>query len=288
MRLRSLLFVPGDRPDRMDKARDAGADAVILDLEDAVAPVHKGQARSNVANFLARADKRVRLLVRINALDTAHVEADLKALEKTPPDGYVLPKADGDAVAALGERLDALRCARRPVLAIAAETAASRVQLSRSTRAWPDKLMGLTWGAEDLRAAVGAAGCQDIARRGRLHAAVRTGQRSIDPVRGACRRARPPSRRCIPRFPRTPRAWRARRPGRRGTVFSGMLAIHPLAGAGDQNQAFAPTPAALSAPRRVVAAFRDHAGEGAVRMDGSMLDAAHLRQAEQLISRAAD
>lgn len=281
MRLRSLLFVPGDRPDRMDKARDAGADAVILDLEDAVAPVHKGQARSNVANFLARADKRVRLLVRINALDTAHVEADLKALEKTPPDGYVLPKADGDAVAALGERLDALRCARRPVLAIAAETAASVFTFAQY-QSVAGQLMGLTWGAEDLRAAVGAAGVRtaeggftppfELARSMTLFAAHAAGAAAIEAVYPDFRDTEGLSR----------QAARAARDG-----FCGMLAIHPLQ-VPVINQAFTPTPAEIERARRVVAAFRDHAGEGAVGMDGSMLDAAHLRQAEQLISRAAD
>jgi citrate lyase subunit beta/citryl-CoA lyase len=282
MKLRSLLFVPGDRPDRMDKARDAGADAVILDLEDAVAPSRKNEARSNVAAFIGQDDKRVRLLVRINALHTADVDADLKALEKTPPDGYVLPKSEGgDSIAGLLRRLDAMGCARRPVLAIAAETAASVFTLAQY-REVAGELIGLTWGVEDLRAAVGASRARtaeggftppfEMVRSLTLFAAHAAGTAAIESVYPEFRDAEGLSR----------HAGRAARDG-----FSGMLAIHPVQ-VPLINQAFTPSTAEIERARRIVAAFRDHAGEGAVGLDGSMLDAAHLRQAQLLIARAAD
>ncbi len=106
-RLRSLLFVPGDRPDRMEKALASGADALILDLEDAVAPSAKPAARAAIADFLGKV-RDVTLFVRINPLDSGLAEADLAAVLPARPDGIVLPKAEGGAtLAALDARLDA-------------------------------------------------------------------------------------------------------------------------------------------------------------------------------------
>src|SRR4051812_46331472 len=94
MRMRSLLFVPGDRPDRMEKALGAGADALILDLEDSVAPAAKAEARRAVADFL-NANSQTRLWVRVNPLDSGENEKDLVAILPAHPDGIVLPKAEG-------------------------------------------------------------------------------------------------------------------------------------------------------------------------------------------------
>src|SRR6185295_4615903 len=95
MRLRSLLFVPGDQSDRMEKALGAGADALILDLEDAVTPDRKKEARACVAKFLSREPRHVRRFVRINPLGGGLAEADLAAIIAGRPDGIVLPKAEG-------------------------------------------------------------------------------------------------------------------------------------------------------------------------------------------------
>src|SRR3546814_7576715 len=94
MKLRSLLFVPGDRPDRMEKALHSGADALILDLEDAVASEAKPEARKAVAAFL-EANASAALWVRINPLDGGEAEKDLDAILPGRPDGIVLPKAEG-------------------------------------------------------------------------------------------------------------------------------------------------------------------------------------------------
>ena len=93
VRLRSLLFVPGDRPERIEKALGSGADALILDLEDAVAPANKAAARQAVREALARADRPLRLFVRINPLGSPWLEADLEIIQGLGPDGIVLPKA---------------------------------------------------------------------------------------------------------------------------------------------------------------------------------------------------
>ena len=94
MRLRSLLFVPGDRPDRMEKALATGADALILDLEDSVAEARKGDARDAVVAFLNRPQRSVPLLVRVNPLGSTHVDADLVAATGARADAIMLPKAE--------------------------------------------------------------------------------------------------------------------------------------------------------------------------------------------------
>ena len=95
MNLRSLLFVPGDRPERMEKALGLGADALILDLEDSVALATKMSARRVIASFLGATHRTVKLFVRINPLDGALVEDDLAAIVPAEPDAIVLPKAEG-------------------------------------------------------------------------------------------------------------------------------------------------------------------------------------------------
>src|SRR5688572_6463150 len=125
MRLRSLLFVPGDRPDRMLKALASGADALILDLEDSVAPGAKAEARRAVADFLAH-DRTVPLWVRVNPADSDEQAADLAAIGAAQPDGIVLPKAEGgESVAELARRLDSAGAGEAKILAIATETPAA-------------------------------------------------------------------------------------------------------------------------------------------------------------------
>src|SRR5687768_15195709 len=159
MRLRSLLFVPGDRPDRMEKALRAGADALILDLEDAVAPSAKPEARRHVAEFL-NANSSAKLWVRINPLDGEECDKDLAAILSSHPDGIVLPKAEGGAsVADLTRRLTERGNATSRILAIATETPAAMFQLGGYGGA--KRLAGLTWGAEDLPAAIGAAASRE-------------------------------------------------------------------------------------------------------------------------------
>ena len=278
MRLRSLLFVPGDRPDRMEKALKSGADALILDLEDSVAATAKPEARRAVAAFLA-ANESARLWVRINPLDGDEADKDLQALLPAHPDGIVLPKAEGGAsVAELARRLAQRGNVTARILAIGTETPAAIFGLG--TYGGHKRLAGLTWGAEDLPAAIGAATSREedgsfttpyeIARALCLFGAAAAGVAPIETVYPAFRDLDG-----LAAF-----AGRARRDG-----FTGMMAIHP-----DQvaviNRAFTPSEAELSHARAVVAAFAANPEAGALSLDGRMIDRPHMVQAQRLLAAA--
>ncbi|WP_088182899.1 HpcH/HpaI aldolase/citrate lyase family protein [Sphingobium sp. Z007] len=278
MKLRSLLFVPGDRPDRFVKAAASGADALILDLEDSVAPERKGEARAAVAAWLAEY-RTIPSFVRINPLDGDQTLADLAAVLPGRPDGIVLPKAEGAAsvaalLALIGENSP-------PILPIATETPAAIFQLG-SYAAVSDRLAGLTWGAEDLPAAIGATTSrEDDGRYTPPYEMVRS------LTLFAAHAAHTPAIETV--FPRidAPDALadyvaRARRDG-----FTGMMAIHP-AQVATINTGFTPTPEELAHARAIVAAFYAHPGAGALKLDGKMIDRPHLKQAQQLLDRAAD
>ena len=275
MRLRSLLFVPGDRPDRMEKALGAGADALILDLEDAVAPAAKAGARKAVAEFLD-AHGQARIWVRVNPLDSAEQDRDLAAILHAHPDGIVLPKAEGGAsVAELARRLAERGNATARILAIATETPAAIFQLGSYGGA--KRLAGLTWGAEDLPAAIGAATSREqdgrytppyeLARSLCLFGAAAAGVAAIETVYPAFRDLEG-----LAAY-----AARARRDG-----FTGMMAIHP-----DQvpviNAAFTPSEAEIAHARAVVAAFEANPEAGALSLDGKMIDRPHLVQAQRIL-----
>ncbi len=156
MTLRSLLFVPGDRGDRMEKALASGADALILDLEDAVLPAAKAAARETTAAFLQRPDRPVPLFVRVNPLGSGMTHDDVTAVLNARPDALVLPKAEGAAsVEALAAMAPGV-----PTLPIATETPAAIFQLGSYAQV-AGQLAGLTWGAEDLPAAIGAASARE-------------------------------------------------------------------------------------------------------------------------------
>jgi citrate lyase subunit beta / citryl-CoA lyase len=276
MRLRSLLFVPGDRPERMEKALGCGADALILDLEDAVAPAAKPEARRAVAAFVA-AHPTASLWVRINPLDGPEADKDLQAILGARPDGIVLPKAEGGAsVTDLAQRLTRSGNATAQILAIATETPAAMFQLG--TYGGVKRLAGLTWGAEDLPAAIGAATSREedgrytapyeLARSLCLFGAAAAGVAPIETVFPAFRDLEG-----LAAY-----ASRARRDG-----FTGMMAIHP-----DQvpviNAAFTPSEAEVAHARAVVAAFAANPGAGALSLDGRMLDRPHLVQAQRVLA----
>jgi citrate lyase subunit beta/citryl-CoA lyase len=282
MRLRSLLFVPGDRPDRMQKALGSGADALILDLEDAVAPAAKPAARQAVADFLAIRPRTLPLWVRINPLGSGLADADLAAVVGAAPDGIVLPKAEGgSAVLALDQQLTALDDDQAAILPIATETPAAIFALG-SYGGVSRRLAGLTWGAEDLPAAIGALSARDVdgrytpplevARALALFAAHAAGVPAIETVF--------PDFRDLDGL--AAYAARGRRDG-----FSGMLAIHPQQVA-TINQAFGLSGSELARARQVVALFRANPGVGAISFEGRMLDAPHLKQALALLAEAGE
>jgi citrate lyase subunit beta/citryl-CoA lyase len=286
--LRSLLFVPGDDVRKLGKAVSSGADALILDLEDSVAPANKGAARRSALAFLREhrdAAERPRLYVRINALDTPFCEGDLDVVMTAGPDGVVLPKAGGGVdVALLGSRL-AVREALHGlpdggtrIVAIATETAAAVFGLGTYAKSGA-RLEALAWGAEDLAADIGATASRQgtawtepfrMVRSLCLFGAAAAGVAAIDTVHTDFRDLHGLKQECAA----------AARDG-----FSGKLAIHP-AQVPVINDAFTPGPEAIAEAERVVAAFAASAGGGVTSLDGRMLDRPHLKAAERLLARA--
>lgn len=281
LRLRSLLFVPADRPERFPKAAESGADALILDLEDSVGAGRKAAGRAAVAEWLARgARSGPATFVRINPLQGDLWAADLEAIAGLAPDGLVLPKAEGAESLRL---LDAGAIPRGlgavPVLPIATETPAAIFSLG-GYGAVRDRLLGLTWGAEDLPAALGALTGREadgrltppceVARALALFAAGAAGVPAIETVWPAFRDL----------DGMMAYAARGVRDG-----FSGMMAIHP-AQVEPINRAFTPDEAAVARARAVIAAFAAAPGAGVVSLDGAMLDAPHRKAAERVLLRA--
>jgi citrate lyase subunit beta/citryl-CoA lyase len=277
MRLRSLLFVPGDRADRFAKAAGSGADALILDLEDAVAASAKDTARAAVRDWLAEEASLPRI-VRINPVDGPLALADLDALAGTRPDAIMVPKAEGQAtIAALDPLLAARGLADVPLLPIATETPAAIFQLG-SYAAVAHRLLGITWGAEDLPAAIGATTSREadgrytapyeLARSLTLFGAHAAGVAAIDTVYPAIRDA-------------AGLAAYAARAARDG--FTAMMALHP-AQVATINAAFTPSAEAVARAQAIVDAFAAHPDAGVLQVDGKMVDAPHLKQARRVLA----
>lgn len=283
MILRSWLFVPGDSERKLAKAVDSGADALILDLEDSVISSRRGHARDLVRAYIQEQRGDSEIWVRINPLGSAEVSADLRMLGSGPICGVVLPKAAGPGeVTKLREALLSVwgEDAEPRILAIAAETPGSVFTLGDYGRLRPTGLAGLTWGAEDLAAEVGALTNRDaqgqwtgpfqLARSLCLLAARDAGVEPVDTVFADFRDDAGIMESCR----------LARRDG-----FSGKLAIHP-----NQvpviNAGFAPDADEVQRARRIVQMFQDHPTDGALSLDGQLVDRPHLLQAQRLVALA--
>ena len=285
--IRSMLFVPGDSERKFARAAVGPADALILDLEDSVVSARKAEARRATAGMLAAPRGRQLRYVRVNALDTGLMLSDLAAVMPARPDGVVLPKCDGGAqVRQVSIWLDAFDAAAglppggTRILVIATETAGSLFGLGTYGEAGP-RLSGLTWGAEDLSASLGASAnrvdgqwlapfrlARDLCLAGAAAAGVPafdTVHVDIEDLAGLEADAR-----------------EAKRDG-----FSGKIAIHPKQ-VEAINAAFTPAEDELDWARRVVAAFAADGGAGVLRLDGKMLDRPHLRLAERLLAAAGE
>ncbi|RUW70435.1 aldolase/citrate lyase family protein, partial [Mesorhizobium sp. M2A.F.Ca.ET.067.02.1.1] len=162
--MRSLLFVPGDSARKLEKGFEAGADVVIVDLEDSVAGANKVAARAVAAGFISNQRRRrgPAVYVRVNDLSTGLTDSDLAALVPAKPDGIMLPKSNsGQDVQQLAAKLrvheaeSGLPDGAIRILPIITETA-SGVLAAASYAGASTRLAGLTWGAEDLSAAIGA------------------------------------------------------------------------------------------------------------------------------------
>jgi citrate lyase subunit beta/citryl-CoA lyase len=288
--MRSLLFIPGDDARKLGKGIASGADALILDLEDAVAAPRKQVARELASQFIAEAKavaERPLIYVRINALDTAEWERDLAGIAASAPDGILLPKAhSGEDVHRLSialahaEEHAAVAKGGMRVIAIATETPVSVLQMHTYVEA-SSRLVGLTWGAEDLSAALGARGNREddgrtwrspyqLARNLCLITAVAAGVAPIDTVFVNFHDAQGLSR----------EAQEAAHDG-----FTGKMAIHPSQVAAI-NAAFTPTDEETVRAEEIVAAFADKPDAGVLAIGGNMVDRAHVVRAERLLARA--
>lgn len=279
--MRSFLFVPADSEKKLSKAASCGADALILDLEDSVALSAKDAARSAAAAYLKTADRSgPKLVLRINALDTPFWEKDLEAVIPAKPDMIVVPKTlSGDCVKKVGNAIDKLGGAKEiGIGCVATETAASLFTLGSYGGSHP-RLAFLTWGAEDLSAALGARDNKDesglytgpyqLARTLTLLGAVAAG---VQPVDG------------IWKDFRDEKGLEAEARAAVRDGFTGKMAIHP-AQVAIINEVFTPSEADLAHARAVVAAFEQAGDVGVVALDGVMLDIPHLKQARALLAR---
>lgn len=280
---RSWLFVPGDSPAKIEKAGGSGADALILDLEDSVALPRKEEARKIVAETLFSRQAPVQYWVRVNPLSSGITLADLAAVAAAKPDGIVLPKSErGADVTTLSNYLDAFEAAAGiapghiKILAIATETAASVFNLGSYDLKNP-RLAGLTWGAEDLPASVGAVSgrhadksltdlCK-IARSLCIAGAAAADVAAIDTV--------------YPDFRDLDGLREYAAQGRR-EGFSGMMAIHP-AQVAPINEVMSPSETELAHAREIIAAFEANPNAGVVAIGGKMIDMPHLKQARRIV-----
>jgi citrate lyase subunit beta/citryl-CoA lyase len=287
--MRSLLFVPGDSEKKLEKGFASEADAVIVDLEDSVAPQNKILARETAARFIEahRSETRAqKIYVRVNDLSTGLTDDDLAAIVPVRPDGIMLPKSNsGRDVQQLAAKLRVREAEHGlpdggiKILPIITETAAGVLAASTYTGA-SARLSGLTWGAEDLSAAIGARTARDengrytdlfrLARSLTVLAASSADVAAIDTV--------------FPNF-RDMEAFKAECLEAERDGFTGKMAIHP-AQVPVINAAFTPSAQAIAHSAAVVAAFAAAGNPGVVGLDGKMVDRPHLRLAERLLARA--
>jgi citrate lyase subunit beta / citryl-CoA lyase len=289
--MRSLLFVPADGGKKLDKAFGSGADAIIIDLEDSITPDRKAAARASAAAYLREAIKnaeRPRLIVRVNALQTGLIDDDLDAIVPARPDAIMLPKAEGgasvihcDAKLTAREAIHGLDDGHIKIIALATETAAS-LFVAGTYGGASERLTGLTWGAEDLSAELGAEANRDadgnfldpyrLARVLCLAGAAAAKVDALDTVYVDFRNESGLRRECED----------ARREG-----FAGKLAIHP-AQVPTINEVFTPTPEAIATAHAIVAAFAAAPASGTIGINGVMYDRPHLARAMRLLARAGE
>lgn len=284
--MRSLLFVPAHDERKLLKGLDSSADALIVDLEDAVPEAAKKQARGLGAEFVSAHRATKPLVVRVNALSTHWLLDDLAAIVRAQPHAVMLPKCTGaQDVVRIDHYLTALEAREgiEPgavrVLAIATESAASLFGVA-SYREAGTRLCGLMWGGEDLAADIGATANRDAERR------------YTEPYRLArtltllgATGAQVPAIDAVYTNFRDPDGLRAECIEALRDGYSGKAAIHP-----DQlatiNAAFTPSADEVTWAQRVIAAFDAQPTAGAISLDGRMLDRPHHRSAQRVLNRA--
>lgn len=259
---RSLLFVPGDRPERFDKAAASGAHEVILDLEDAVAPAAKAQARARVASWLATGRQA---FVRINALPTEWHAEDLRMLQAAPGAGLMLPKADADSLARTAQALPGRR-----IIALL-ETVAGYMELAPMARL--DGLERIAFGSVDFASESGIADEGDTLTSVRIQIVLESRHAGLAaPIDGI-------SLNFTDDAGLHADALRSRQLG-----FGGKLCIHPRQVAA-VNTAFRPTPQELQWALGVMAAFEASQGQ-ATSIDGKMIDKPVVERAQRVVAES--
>lgn len=271
---RSWLFVPADSERKITKALDSDADAVIFDLEDSVVPDRKAAARDILKNLPERSNGP-QWWIRVNPLGSEFLKDDLTLIASAYVHGIVLPKTESGAdVTQLAHRTGNI-----PIHAIVTETAASLFGLL-SYRTPNSPLAAMSWGAEDLSAALGASSKYDasgelsftyrLARSLCLAGAVAAGVQPVDGLFADFK---------------DEKGLRAEAEAARREGFTGKLAIHP-AQVPIINAAFTPSPGEVRAAEEIVAAFEAHPDAGVLSVDGKMVDRPHLVQARRVLERA--
>lgn len=285
--MRSLLFVPAHDTRKLAKGLDCGADALILDLEDAVPEAEKPGARATCAEFVRQHRTRMSLIVRVNALDTGWMLEDLAAVVQAHPNGIMLPKCTGGRdVALVSSYLSALETREGipvgsiRIFPIVTESASALFDMGSYAREAGPRLAGMLWGAEDLAADIGATSNREgaqytppfqLARSLCLFAAAAAGVPAIDAVYTDFRNANgltDESRAAV------------------AAGFSAKAAIHP-AQVAPIHAAFTPDAEAVRVASAISEAFARQPEAGAINLDGRMLDRPHLKTAQRVLARAA-
>jgi citrate lyase subunit beta/citryl-CoA lyase len=284
--MRSLLFVPADGGSKLDKAMASGADAVIIDLEDSISPERKAAARQACLEYLKSVSpksERARLLVRINGLETGHTDADLAAVVPGRPDAILFPKAEGgeslvhvDAKLTAQEAIAGLPEGSIKVVAQTVESALG-LFLAGTFRDTSTRLIGMTWGPEDLSSEIGAEANREA--DGSLTEPYRLARSMC--LFGAAA-ARVPAIETIHVDFRNLDALRRDTEIAKRDGFTGRLAIHP-AQVPVINEVFTPSAEQIEKAKAIVAAFAAKPGAGTVGIDGKMYDRPHLVKAQRLL-----
>jgi citrate lyase subunit beta/citryl-CoA lyase len=287
--MRSLLFVPADGGSKLHKALGCGADAVIVDLEDSIAPDRKVAARATAAAFVQEAVSQATrpfICVRVNGLATGLTDPDIEAIVPARPDAIMLPKAEGgaaivhaDAKLAAHEAINGLPDGHIKIVAMGIESAAG-LFLAGTLAGRSARLIGLSWGAEDLAAELGAQSNRD--GEGRYTSPYRLA-RTLCLLAAAA--AEVPAIETIYVDYRDAQGLRRDTEEAQRDGFTGRLAIHP-AQVPIINETFTPSAGALARAQAIVAAFDASPGAGVVGIEGVMYDRPHLVRAQRLIARA--
>lgn len=283
--IRSILFLPADSEKKLAKGLTTPADALVVDLEDAVLPANKPMARDMMAAWFAAQADHSRLWIRVNDLSSGEMLKDLPRVVAAKPAGIMLPKVRGpECITKVGHYLDALEAEHGVpagsirIMALVTETPIALLRLGEIAVQAHPRVNSVTWGGEDLSSAMGAGDPRtpdgawrpvyEMARSQALLCAHAMGVEALDTVYVNFKDPEGLRRSCLA----------ARHDG-----FTGRIAIHP-----DQvaiiNEAFTPTEAELTLARKIIDAFAG--GAGAVSIDGKMYDVPHLKAARRVLSSA--